>query len=183
MAEIRELRETPGALYLYSGDVQGTLIVHSAMLVTGVEEDDYIIIAAEQGQPRQLTIDGELEEKEGNFFFKSNGKNYVLSDFSETHADVLFGGLPLTKELAELYVTSGLKVSVGIKDNQPVGVYLTSSDGTIYSRENSSWVEKSEISEDETVVEVGKNNAAMVARGLDVGVDITLEEANIKNPK
>jgi hypothetical protein len=180
MADIKELRETPGALYLYSGDFQGVVTVFSAMLVTDTNEPDYIIVAADQGQPRKLSIEGELEEKGGTYFFKANGKNYALSDFSESHAETLFGGLLLTKELAEMYVTTGLKTSVGVEDGRPVGVYLTSSDGKIYAREDAAWVEKDELPDSQEIVEVGNTSAAMVSRGLDVGVDVTLQEANIK---
>lgn len=175
MADIRQLRETPGALHVLSGDFQGVKTVFSAELVTDTDEPDYIMVG-----PQKLSIEGELREREGTYFFKANGKNYALSDFSESHAEVLFGGLLLTKELAEMYVTTGLKTSVGVEDGRPVGVYLISSDGKIYAREDAAWVEKDELPDDQEIVKVGNTSAAMVSRGLDVGVDITLQEANIK---
>jgi hypothetical protein len=180
MAEAKELRDTPGVMHRYSGDHQGTVVLRSAILVTDTDEPDYVIATTDQGQPRKLSLDEELKEFSGTYFIKSNGENYALSDFSVAHRFALFGGLPFSKELAEVYVTTGLDVFAGVKDGAPVGVYLKTRDGKFYSREDSSWAEKDSFPEGEEIVPVGLGGAALICRGLDVGLDVTLKEANIR---
>jgi len=184
MAEVKELRESPGALYLSSEDFEGTLIVYSAIHVSDAEgEDDHIILTANQGQPKKLPIDGELREDSGTFFFDSRGTSYILSDFSESISKLVFSGLPLSKELAETSATKGIVTSVGVEDETPIAVYATMEDGKTLSWQDSSWVEIESIPEGQETMETGFAQAGMVTRAIDFGVEITLEEANIKPRK
>ena len=184
MAKVKELLESPGAVYLSGEDFEGTLIVYSAIHFSDVEgEADHIMLTANQGQPKKLLLDGELREDSGTFFFDSRGTSYILSDFSESISKLVFSGLPLSKELAETSTTKGIVISVGVEDGTPVAVYASMEDGKVLSWQNSSWAEIDSIPEDQETIETGFAQAGMVTRAIDFGVEITLEEANIKPRK